>query len=330
MQSHFHDYYAGLDYKMLELPDFTKREFGFLRPDKKEMIRHLAFSDALSLKKYLVALPPSHVYSSTALYERPSEPDMNAKGWIGSEMIFEFDADHMKELRDKPNVKRGVLDNSDWSLVKDRTKHLIYDFLIEDFGLQDKEISINFSGNRGFHVRVRANDYIDLDQDARRRLASYINGADLDVDSVFTRLSARRKVREITFSQPGWMERIRKIMDEKKMSAEDAVKEASLDIDENVLLDLHRLIRHVHTLHAGTGLVVTPISIDGIDSFDPYVHAVVKSDEEVLVKMEHAELFNGLVVGDLIISSDLTGRILRLNRSVAVFLLLKGLAKAIG
>jgi len=254
---------------------------------------------------------------------------MNAKGWIGSEIVFDFDADHMKELRGKPNVKGGLLAEADWKVVKAKVEQLVDDFLLQDFGIDENDITINFSGNRGFHVRVRSSDYMDLGQEGRRRLVSYINGADLDVDAVAARLRSRKRVRDVAFSQPGWMERIRRKIEDEKLSLEDAVAQASLDVDENVVLDLHRLIRHTNTLHAGTGLVVMPVPRDSLDEFVPYEDAMIKTEEEVRIRLKDLRAFEGVDVAGIVLSPSMSSEVVRLPISLAIFLTLKGLAELV-
>ncbi len=326
VRAHFHDYYSGINAERLYVPDFPKREFGFLRPDKREMVRHLSFHDVSSLRSYLVSIPVSHVYSSTAIYRDPSNKDMNAKGWEGSDMVFEFDADHVKQLKDKANVKSGVLDSSDWSLIKEHTRRLVNDFLVGDFGFNQKDISINFSGNRGFHVRVSSKPYLQLSQEGRRRLASYINGADLDVDLIYSKLKQRGRAKIIALSQPGWMSKVAKAMGDGQTSVEEAIDSIALDIDENVLLDLHRLIRHVNTLHASTGMMVVPVR--DLENFVPYEDALVPCDEEVRIRLGDLRPYSGISIGNLTLSEGLGGKEVRVKRSVAVFLLLKGLAQS--
>ncbi len=55
---------------------------------------------------------------------------------------------------------------------------------------------------------------------------------------------------------------------------ERTLEEESAAIDEPVTTDINRLIRFPGSLHGGTGLVVTPIDREDLDSFDPLVDAV--------------------------------------------------------
>ncbi|MDP7975102.1 MAG: DNA primase small subunit domain-containing protein [Thermoprotei archaeon] len=325
---HFRDYYTSLDPDALFVPDLQKREFGFMPRERREMIRHMAFRDLVALKSYIISLPPSHVYSSTALYERPSAPDMNSKGWLGSEIVFEFDADHMREFKGDALAKSGILTEEAWNAIKKRTAELIDDFLIQDFGISSSEIKITFSGNRGFHVRVRRQEFLGLDQEARRRLVSYLNASDLDVNGLQNLLGkAKKRSLEVVLSQPGWMSKIRRQMKEKNCSLQEAVDALALDVDENVALDLHRLIRHPSSLHAGTGLVVKPVTLESLSSFMPYQDALVRSSTELRVNMVDLLPSGQFQVGDLEVSKALAGRVIRVQRSVGIFLILKGLAR---
>ena len=97
------DYYMTAE---LHEPTFFKnREFGFV---KKSLItptnpggwrRHKKFENIDSLRAYLIQLQPDHVYFSSAKYEDPSAYpiDEKHKGWMGSDLIFDIDDDHLPE-----------------------------------------------------------------------------------------------------------------------------------------------------------------------------------------------------------------------------------------
>ncbi|WP_135830049.1 DNA primase catalytic subunit PriS [Halorussus halobius] len=58
------------------------------------------------------------------------------------------------------------------------------------------------------------------------------------------------------------------------VTTERVVADESAAIDEPVTTDLRRLIRLPGSLHGGTGLEVTRVPLDDVDSFDPLVDAV--------------------------------------------------------
>ena len=58
------------------------------------MIRHRGFKDPTALLGAIRDLVPAHVYFSTAYYKDPTAP-MEAKGWMGADLVFDIDADHL-------------------------------------------------------------------------------------------------------------------------------------------------------------------------------------------------------------------------------------------
>jgi len=58
------------------------------------MLRHKGFRNVDALRSFLKTVVPSDVYYSSAYYERPEE-DMRGKGWLGADLIFDIDADHI-------------------------------------------------------------------------------------------------------------------------------------------------------------------------------------------------------------------------------------------
>ena len=71
-----------------------KREFGFILFKERIMVRHKAFRDAEGLRAFLKMVVPSDVYYSSAHYEMPEEK-MEEKGRLGTDLIFDIDADHI-------------------------------------------------------------------------------------------------------------------------------------------------------------------------------------------------------------------------------------------
>ena len=73
-----------------------------------------------------------------------------------------------------------------------------------------------------------------------------------------------------------------KIMNERDFKVANLVAKSKIDsmkceIDEPVTTDLHRLIRFPGSLHGKTGLAVTKIPINMLDSFDPLIEAIPKT-----------------------------------------------------
>ncbi|TFF96906.1 hypothetical protein EU546_00220 [Candidatus Thorarchaeota archaeon] len=60
--------------------------------------------------------------------------------------------------------------------AKKHTVKLHDEFLVGDFGFNPEKIQINYSGHRGYHVRVRDSRVFTLDDSARMEIVNYIMG----------------------------------------------------------------------------------------------------------------------------------------------------------
>ncbi len=185
--------------------DFEKREFGYMPFGQKIMVRHISFKTFEELKKTLVNEAPLHVYRSAAVYMFPQAP-MEEKGWVGSELIFDIDADHLetkcKRIHDyfqclscgslAPD-KASKCTTCDGEIIdvkmvcdlclnkaKDEMRKLI-DFLTSDFGMDPSTMTLSFSGNRGYHLAVKGEEVMELDRAARQEIVEYITGTHIDM-----------------------------------------------------------------------------------------------------------------------------------------------------
>lgn len=172
IKSRFQDYYKTAP---IALPDhLPHREWAFILYDdmpEKFMRRHKSFGSPGEALDYLRAMAPAHVYNSTAYYEYPSARKMIDKNWLGAELIFDLDADH---LPGAPNSYADMLEH-----VRKETLKLL-DFLLDDFGFSEDELELVFSGGRGYHFHVRSPKVLGLDSSERREIVNYISGRDLD------------------------------------------------------------------------------------------------------------------------------------------------------
>ncbi len=164
-------------------PGFIHREWGFLfyedapasRP--MQMHRHKSFNSAAELNDYLKSMAPSHAYHSAAYYQYPQAPTMLEKQWLGADLIFDLDADHLPQ---KPASYAGMLE-----MVKGEMIRLIDDFLLDDLGFREKDMDIVFSGGRGYHVHVRDERVRGLRSPERREIVDYILGTGLSSERIF-------------------------------------------------------------------------------------------------------------------------------------------------
>ena len=191
-------------YSKLYIPSrLPEREFGYFTFEKKLMIRHLSFNSPQELWGKIVEETPLHIYHSAAFYKYPRAP-MDAKGWLGAELIFDIDADHLKtpcrkrhdfkvckRCRKAYPVSLDLCPDCGQSLMKvewvcdlcleaarEEARKLL-SFLEDDFGFS--KFRAAFSGNRGYHLVVEDESILELDQAERKELIDYITGTGLSM-----------------------------------------------------------------------------------------------------------------------------------------------------
>jgi len=142
------------------------------------MRRHKAFSRESEAFEYLRSMVPAHVYHSAAYYQFPGAATMKEKQWQGADLIFDLDADHLP-----PDV-RGKSYREMLDAVKKETNKLL-DFLLEDFGFSEDNVSIVFSGGRGYHIHVRDPRVLSLESPERREIVDYLSGTGLESQYIF-------------------------------------------------------------------------------------------------------------------------------------------------
>ena len=180
LKDKFQEYYKNA--QIILPPRFTSREWGFLNWKGGIMNRHIKFSSRKEVSNYLSRVSPAHCYHSVAYYSDPNKTTMVDKEWLGADLIFDLDADHLPEMED---VKKGKITFSKLMIyIREQTYRLVVDVLLGDFGLNEKDLLITFSGGRGYHVHVRTSDMLTLPSGARRELADYLTGKGLDLNKI--------------------------------------------------------------------------------------------------------------------------------------------------
>ena len=141
--------------------------------------RHRSFPDKNALHSYLRSRAPHSCFHSTAYYQDPSNGKMAEKGWLGADLIFDLDGDHLP----------GVSDNDFPSMIEviqGQAWRLWNEFLEPEFGFNEKHAQFTFSGHRGFHIHVRDPSLMHLDSNARREIVNYIRGEGIDIQSTIS------------------------------------------------------------------------------------------------------------------------------------------------
>lgn len=277
-----------------------QREWGF-GFDKKIDFRHKKFENHESLKKYLINNAPLYASYSIARYVAPEAKPMENKMLKGSNLVFDIDVHGCPNHPDK-FVCEECLNGGKEEVIK-----LIEKFLVPDFGIKKENISINFSGNRGYHVHIKDETYENLDKVARVELIDYLKGTDFD---------AREFVKKHpTKNSPAWFGRIardlmykienKKIRTSKRdeymseidkgiwenvsnstwfhREIEKSVNKMKCDVDEQVTTDIHRLIRLPDSIHGESMLLAK--KVNNIENFNPLNDTIVLSDEEIEIEI---------------------------------------------
>ncbi|WP_058996693.1 DNA primase small subunit PriS [Haloarcula sp. CBA1127] len=160
-------------------PAANEREWGFIpwtEGPGETMVRHRSLLDLGEIEDFLGRRKPRHVYFSAGRYDEPSASTMSDKGWRSSDLVFDLDADHL------PSVVLGEDSYAEMlAKCKDALRRLL-DFLEDDFGFED--LTVVFSGGRGYHVHVRDERIRHLERDARREVVDYVRGIGLEFDEL--------------------------------------------------------------------------------------------------------------------------------------------------
>ncbi|DAC45285.1 MAG TPA: hypothetical protein HA315_00515 [Candidatus Thalassarchaeaceae archaeon] len=376
----FGDYYRSLSTSDLWTPPrLRSREWMFIPWGSKPPDRHRALPTKDDLLRYLQTRSPHSCFHSTAYYNDPSHRKMMEKGWLGADLIFDLDGDHLPGVSDNdfPGMMEKIQEQA-WSLWSD--------FLEPEFGFDEKYVQTTFSGHRGFHIHVRDPSLMHLDSNARRELVNYITGVGIDVQSVMsgpnigwseridlgfdkvvnslekistgenstesiTELHSSLKSRNFSCSKDqikklasesitgGRIDRLREdnarpVFTTKRLNEAfwELVKGAPLAVgetDENVTVDIKRVIRWVGSLHGKSGLRVTEFPLSRLEpgrsnSFDAMSESSVFSTQNSC-KVE-------LIVDDVTTRisgqevSGSSGDFFEVHESMATFLGLKGWA----
>jgi len=287
LRNRFSDYYAGRIPKTapLGVPEaLSQREWGFMffgTRNTPGMRRHLSFTTQDELFSYLRSMTPAHVYYSTAYYEHPAAPVMDEKGWGGADLIFDLDADH---------ILRGPYDQM-LSRVKEELLKLI-GMLSDDCGIDpERELSIVFSGGRGYHIHLSSIAMRSWKSAERRELVDYVCG---------TGISPPLLLNQSNLPDRGWRLRLKKAVSETLGAI------GSMPPDEQV--GLLSSVRGVSSQGAGSFLKRRASLLRSIESndysfciHDRVMQAMFADPESILLKkiQEQAALADEPVTTDI-------------------------------
>ncbi|MFO7834640.1 MAG: DNA primase small subunit PriS, partial [Halohasta sp.] len=201
LRERFGDYYRQSTVALP--PAANEREWGHIpwTPGTgTTMVRHQSQLDLGDVDDFLAREAPRHVYFSAARYTDPSASTMSQKGWRGADLVFDLDADHLPSVDPTEATYAEML-----AACKDALFRLLT-FVEEDFGFDD--VSVVFSGGRGYHVHVRDPEIQDLDSDARREIVDYVLANEVDTDGLIRIVSPGATNQRMLKTEGGWGRRV--------------------------------------------------------------------------------------------------------------------------
>lgn len=199
LRKKFMQYYGS--HEVAAPAEVASREFGTGTLETKIKVRHKSFSSQRDLNNFLKREVPFYISYSAAYYEFPENQPMSEKKWRGADLVFDLDTD-MK-----------MLSAEKLEAVKEETQNLL-DFLLTDFGFPKEEIEINFSGGKGYHIKVFSESVKKLGGIERRSIVDYVSGSGLSLKD-FLSLEAEGGhpiVRGPREGEAGWRGRVYGVM----------------------------------------------------------------------------------------------------------------------
>jgi DNA primase small subunit len=163
---------------------------------------------------------------------------MDKKGWMGADLVFDIDADHIPTSCNKIHdefrcVKcgfegRGItpeacpcceatkFETKIWACelciqsAREETAKLL-DMLEHDFGFSQDELHVYFSGHRGYHVHIENEVVRSLDAMARKEIVDYVTGLGISIlnKEDLSRRGKRRDAKKFSLHNFGWNRRLK-------------------------------------------------------------------------------------------------------------------------
>ena len=263
----FQAYYQEEQKNFPKVSSFNLREFGFIPWEKKVfMKRHMKFENPKELGVYLIRDTPRHLYSSGSLYLEPDAREMENKKYQGCDLIIDIDVDHFytpcKEKHDLwyckecsaegtgmpekcPECKKSKFTKMNWvcndclDVAKNEIKKLVYNFLIPDFGISEKDMRIAFSGHRGYHLKVESEELRKLNSDERREIVDYLTGDNISFE-LLGLIEKSTEIHGLLKENLGWSQKIMSKIEEILLKPEKEIEnmlqsEHSFDFNHNVV-----------------------------------------------------------------------------------------------
>ncbi len=257
--------YYSLRPPIREPDNIERREFAFQYFGSDTYHRHLSFQSIDEVIDYMIENPPRQAYYSVAIYELPEAKSMEEKGWLGSDLFFDIDVDHLPGCN-------TILPTTECIMEGLRLALRIRAIARRDLGAE--ETHIYYTGHRGFHIVVDCGEECKtLGREERREIARYVSAEDLDLNVIFPEPRGRGLEPALPGEgEPGWRGWIAEALGGKSGGAVtvlgrgwrekilELVGELRVEIDHQVTQDPSRLLRLEGSLNGKASLLAVPVS----------------------------------------------------------------------
>lgn len=258
--------YYSLRPRLREPTDIEKREFAFQYFGEEGYRRHMSFSSMDEVLEHMIENPPKQAYYSVSLYELPEAKSMEEKGWIGGDLFFDIDVDHLEGCGG-PVPPASCIDKGL------EMAYRIIDITKRDLGAASWHVY--FTGHRGFHVIVECEECFRLGRNERKEIAQYISAHGLDLGILFP-LNPPKGYQPALPSreEPGWrgwiagalgvkgQGSLRSLGRDWRDKLLKAVSRVAVEIDQQVTQDPSRLLRIEGSLNGKTSLLAVSVGRD--------------------------------------------------------------------
>jgi DNA primase small subunit len=199
LRKKFMQYYGS--HEVAAPVEIASREFGTGTLETKIKVRHKSFSSQRDLNNYLKREVPFYISYSAAYYEFPENQPMTAKNWRGADLVFDLD------------TEMNMLSEKKLAVVKEEAANLL-DFLVTDFGFPKSEIEVNFSGGKGYHIKVFSENVKKLGGIERRCIVDYVSGSGLSLKDFLSleAVDGHSVVSGPSEGEAGWRGRVYAVM----------------------------------------------------------------------------------------------------------------------
>ena len=201
----FGRYYRSYS-SLVFVPEIEQREFMFM-DFHGTVKRHTTIRSIDELRFKLENEAPLHSYYSVAIYENPGAKDMSSKGLRSAELLFDIDADLLEVpcRREHDHWRcEGCGNRGTWPAPEEcpgcgskriktfkwicpvcleaakKEAFKLLELLSSDLDIRQESILVAYTGNRGYHIRVRDKKAMNLDKIERREIADHLSGLGMD------------------------------------------------------------------------------------------------------------------------------------------------------